>query len=72
MLLATVKVHESKELPDPETLVSVKEQPVLLLARLTTPANPLRLVSVMVEVAAVPALTVMVVGEAVSVKSCTV
>ena len=72
MVLATVKVQESEELPDPETLVDVKVQLVLLLARLTTPANPFRLVIVIVDVTAPPALTVILVGEAASVKSCTV
>jgi len=68
---AAAKVHESVELPEPVTLVGLRVQAVLLLARLTTPANPFRPVTVIVEVAAVPALTVTLVGLAAMVKSCT-
>ena len=45
-------VHESVELPEPVTLVGERLQEVLLVARLTTPANPFRPVTVMVEDAA--------------------
>ena len=55
--------------------VSVHVRPVAgetAAARLTTPLNPCRPVTVMVDVAAVPALTVTVVGLAAIVKSWTV
>jgi hypothetical protein len=68
---AVVKVHERVELPEPVTLVGVRVHAVLLLARLTTPAKPFRAATVIVDVAAVPALTVMLVGLAVTVKSWT-
>ena len=68
-MLAATKVQESVELPEPVTLVGLSAQAVLLLARLTTPANPLRPVTVIVELAAVPALTVTLVGLAAIVKS---
>ena len=64
-------VHESVELPDPVTLVGETEHDVLLVVKLTTPAKPLRPVTVMVEVAAVPGLYVTVVGLALIVKSWT-
>lgn len=66
---AAAKVQESVELPEPVTLVGVRVHAVLLLARLTTPANPLRAVTAIVELAAVPALTVTLVGLAAMVKS---
>jgi len=66
-----VKVHESVKLPEPGTLVSETAHDVLLVVRLTTPANPLRPVIVMVDVAAVPGLYVTVVGLAAIVKSWT-
>ena len=53
---ADVNVQDSVEVPDPVTLVGDTEQEVLLVARLTTPANPFRPVTVMVDVAAVPGL----------------
>jgi len=59
------------EVPEPVTLVGLTVQDVLLVARLTTPANPFRPVIVMVEVPAVFALTVTVVGLAAIVKSWT-
>jgi len=65
-------VHERLELPEPVTLVGVSVHEVLLLARLTTPAKPLRPVIVICEVAAVPELAVTLVGLAAIVKSCTV
>jgi hypothetical protein len=58
--------------PEPATLAGVKVHDVLLLARLTVPAKPLTEVIVTVDEAAVPALTVTLVGEALMVKSCTV
>ena len=65
-------MHDSIELPDPVTLVGVTVQAVLLVARETAPANPCTPVTVIVEVAAVPALTVTLVGLAAIVKSWTV
>jgi len=64
-------VHESVALPEPVTLVGATEHEVLLVVRLTTPANPFRPVTVIVEVPAVPALTVTEVGLAAIVKSWT-
>ena len=64
-----VNVQERVELPEPVTLVGVSVQAVLLLARLTVPANPLSPVMVMVDVPAAPTLTGTVVGLAVIVKS---
>ena len=66
---AAAKVQESVALPEPVTLVGEIVHDVLLVARLTTPANPLSGDIVMVEVPAVPALSVMVVGLAVIEKS---
>ena len=68
---ATAKVHDRVELPDPVTLVGDSEHEVLLVVRATTPAKPLRPVMVMVEVPALPALTVTLDGAAVIVKSWT-
>ncbi len=68
---AVAKVQESVELPEPVTLVGETEHDVLLVVRLTTPANPLRPVIVMVDVAAVPGMYVTVVGLAAIVKSWT-
>jgi len=63
------KVHERVELPDPVTLVGETLHDVLLVAKLTTPANPFRPVTVMVDVAAVPGVKDTVDGLAVMVKS---
>ena len=49
-----MKVQESEELPEPVTLVGDTVHEVLLVVRLTTPANPLSPVIVIVDVAAVP------------------
>ena len=68
---AEVKVHDRVALPDPVTLVGATEQDVLFVVRLTTPANPLMAVTVIVEVPAVLALTVTEVGLAAIVKSWT-
>ena len=65
------KVHERVEVPEPVTLVGLTVQDVLLVARLTTPANPFRPVTVMVDVAAVPGVKGTVDGLAVMVKSWT-
>ena len=59
---AAAKVQESVELPEPVTLVGLSVQAVLLLARLTVPANPLMGVIVIVEVPAALTLTLTVVG----------
>ena len=64
-------VHDSVALPEPVTLVGDTVQDVLLVVRLTTPAKPFSAVIVIVEVPAVFALTVTVVGLAVIVKSWT-
>ena len=62
-------VQDRVELPEPVTLVGLSEQEVLLVARPTTPAKPFTLVTVMVEVAAVPGLNETAVGLAAMVKS---
>jgi len=65
------KVQASVEVPDPVTLVGLSVQAVLLLARLTIPANPFDAVTVIAEVATVPTFTVTLVGPAAIVKSWT-
>ena len=65
-------MHERVELPEPVTLVGATEHEVLLVVRLTTPANPCKPVTVIVEVPAAPAFTVTLVGLAEIVKSWTV
>src|SRR6266550_1714869 len=72
-----VAVHERVEVPEPVTLVGVRVQvmPVaglLVEVKLTTPANPLTAVMVIVEVPAWLTLTVTLVGLAAIVKSWTV
>jgi hypothetical protein len=69
---AVVKVHDSVLVPDPVTLVGLNMHAVLFVPRLTTPDNPNCAVTVMAEVAAVPAFTVTGVGLAAIVKSWTV
>jgi len=64
-------VHDRDALPEPVTLVGDSAHDVLFVVRLTTPANPFRAVIVIVEVPAVLALTVTVVGLADIVKSWT-
>ena len=64
-------MHESVALPDPVTLVGEMVHEVLFSAKLTTPANPLIPVTVIVEVPAALALTVTEVGLAAMVKSWT-
>ncbi len=66
-----VKVHDNVELPEPVTLVGATEHEVLLVVRLTTPAKPLRAVTVMLEVPAAPTFTLTLVGLAATVKSWT-
>jgi hypothetical protein len=70
-------LHDNVEVPDPDTLfgVSVQVSPVaglMLEDRLTAPPKPWSAVIVTVEVAAVPAFTVIVVGLTAIVKSWTV
>ena len=69
---AEVKVHDKVALPEPVTLVGDTLHDVLLVVKATTPPNPFRAMTVREEVAAVPALTVILVGLTVRVKSCTV
>ena len=68
---AAANVQDRVALPEPVTLVGATEHEVLLVVKLTTPANPLIPVTVIVEVPADPALTVTVVGLAAIVKSWT-
>jgi hypothetical protein len=68
---AAAKVHDNVALPEPVTLVGATEHEVLLVVRLTAPANPLIAAIVIVEVPAVLALTVTDVGLAAIVKSWT-
>ncbi len=65
---AAAIVHDSVALPEPVTLVGEMLHDVLFVVRLTTPVKPLTAVIVIVDVPAVPALTVTVVGVAVIVK----
>ena len=64
-------MQESVELPEAVTLVGLRVQDVLLVTRLTMPANPLSGAMVIVEVAGEPAFTVTDTGLAAIVKSCT-
>ena len=64
-------MHDRVALPEPVTLAGATEHDVLLVVRLTTPANPLSAETVMVDVPADPALTVTLVGLAAIVKSWT-
>jgi hypothetical protein len=68
---AAAKVQASVEVPDPVTLVGLSVQAVLLLARLTIPANPFNVVTVIADVAPVPAFAVTLIGLAAIVKSWT-
>jgi hypothetical protein len=70
-LRADANVHDSVALPEPVTLAGLTVHEVLLVERLTTPAKPLRPVTVMVEVPAAFTLTVTLDGLAVMVKSWT-
>jgi len=67
-----VNVHDRLAVPEPVTLVGLIEHEVLFVPRLTTPAKPFRPATVIVELPDVPALTVMLVGLAATVKSWTV
>jgi hypothetical protein len=55
-------MQDKVELPNPVKLAGVIVHDVLLVARLTTPANPFSRVTVTVDLAAVPAITVTAVG----------
>ena len=57
-------MQDSVELPEPVSPVGTRVHAVLLEDRLTKPVKPFRAVTVMLEVAAVPALTVMLTGSA--------
>lgn len=62
--------QERVELPEPETLVGLNEQEVLLDMSVATPAKPFRPLTVIVEVPVEPALTLTLAGAAAIVKSC--
>ena len=64
-----LNVQDRLALPEPVTLVGDTVQEVLLVARLTTPANPFCAVIVIAEVPAALTFTVTLVGLAVIVKS---
>lgn len=69
MLPADVNVHERVALPEPVTLVGLVTHAVLFVPKLTVPAKPFNGVTVTVEVPALPAFTVTVVGVTLIVKS---
>ena len=69
MIEAAAKVQDSVELPEEDMLLGVTLHDVLLVAMLTTPANPLRALIVTVEVLGDPAFTTTAVGLTVMVKS---
>ena len=66
---AVVNVQDSIALPEPVTLVGETLQEVLFVARLTTPAKPLRAATVMVEDPDAPTLMFRLVGAAEIAKS---
>jgi len=59
---ADTNVHDRVALPEPVTLVGATEHAVLLVAKLTTPAKPFCAEMVVVDVPALPAFTITVVG----------
>ena len=67
-----MKVHDNVALPEAVTVPGDMVQAVLLDEKDTTPLNPLNGVKMTVEGPAVPALTVIALGLAVTVKSVTV
>jgi hypothetical protein len=69
---ADAKVHDKVALPEPVTLVGLAAHAVLLVANPTTPAKPFCGVTVTVDVPALPASTVTVVGMTLIEKSWTV
>jgi hypothetical protein len=64
-----VYVQDNVELPDPVMLAGVTLHEVLLVDRPTTPANPFDAATITVDLAAVPEITVTVVGLAEITKS---
>lgn len=68
-LPVVVNVQDSVVLPEPATLALERVQEVLLVARLTTPLNPLSAVMLMVEFPGALTLRVRLVGLAMMVKS---
>jgi len=66
---AVAKVHDRVEVPEPVTVVGLSEHAVLPAERLTTPVNPLRAPTVIVEVPATPVFTETAVGFAAMEKS---
>ncbi len=62
-------MHDSVEFPEPITLVGEILHDVLFTDRLTRPVKPLSAVTVRLEEAEIPALTVMLVGLAAMLKS---
>ena len=66
---ADVNVQDRVALPEPVTLVGATEHAVLLVAKMTTPAKPFCAEMVAVEVPALPAFTITVVGLRLIVKS---
>lgn len=57
-----VRVHDRVDVPDPGTLIGLKEQPGVSEVRVTVPVNPVTGATVIVEVPGDPALTVTAVG----------
>ena len=68
---AKLKLHESVPLPGPVTLVGETVHEVLFVAKLTTPAKPLRGVTVKAEDPAAPTFRATDAGFAATVKSVT-
>jgi hypothetical protein len=68
---AVANVHDTVELPDPVTLTDDKVHEVLLVARATTPENPFRPVTMIVDAPGEPAFNVTDVGLVAIVKSST-
>jgi hypothetical protein len=71
VIWAVVNVQDSVAVPEPVIPVGAVLHAALLDVRLTTPAKPLRAATVIVEVPAVPVLTLTDVGLAEIVKSWT-
>jgi hypothetical protein len=65
-------MQDRVELPEPVTLIDETVHEVLLVARFTTPANPLSAVIMIVEVLELPAFTATAIGFTAVVKSCVV
>lgn len=63
------KLQDRLAVPEPATLLGVTVHEVLFVPRLTAPEKPLCPVTVIVELPAVPAFTVTMVGLAAMVKS---